>query len=243
MGLYTLIARDSKTRRRTFTVGIKPADKGFDGPWIPERLIYRCNLESIQRRYGLSVQEKVIEICHSMDEHGLEDWRLVSNKGWGIFIQWHFMVFNPDFSSKPILTGFYRRNLKPLDDKALKIIETNSHLIISEESRELIESYVEDRVSRTFWITNDVRRSERSMDPSLKRSQIGVWIWNIGLTVINGIKLENIQNLILKKILIIFITIKQCCLLHIWVSLSKFFYRRSIRVQPEINKNEFDWAL
>ena len=60
------------------------------------------------------------------------------------------MVFNPDFSSKPILTGFYRRNLKPLDDKALKIIETNSHLIISEESRELIESYVEDRVSRTF---------------------------------------------------------------------------------------------
>ena len=84
------------------------------------------------------------------------------------------MVFNCDFSSKPILTGFYRRNLKPLDDKALKIIETNSHLIISEESRELIESYVEDRVSRTFGITNDVRRSEQSMDPSLKRSQIGV---------------------------------------------------------------------
>ena len=84
------------------------------------------------------------------------------------------MVFNPDFPSKPILTGFYRRNLKPLDDKALKIIETNSHLIISEESRELIESYVEDRVSRTFGITNDVRRNERSMDPSLKRSQIGV---------------------------------------------------------------------
>ena len=43
-----------------------------------KRLIYRCNLESIQRRYGLSVQEKVIEICNSMDEHGLEDWRLVS---------------------------------------------------------------------------------------------------------------------------------------------------------------------
>ena len=84
------------------------------------------------------------------------------------------MVFNPDFSSKPILTGFYRRNLKPLDDKALKIIETNSHLIISEESRELIESYVEDRVSRTFGVPNDVRWSERSMNPSLKRSQIGV---------------------------------------------------------------------
>ena len=47
--------------------------------WISERLIYRCNLESIQRRYGLSVQEKVIEICKSMDEHGLEDWRLVLN--------------------------------------------------------------------------------------------------------------------------------------------------------------------
>ena len=84
------------------------------------------------------------------------------------------MVFKCDFFSKPNLTGFYRRNLKPLDDKALKIIETNSHLIISEESRELIESYVEDRVSRTFGITNDIRRSERSMDPSLKKSQIGV---------------------------------------------------------------------
>ena len=71
----------------------------------------------------------------------------------------------PDFSSKPILTGFYRRNLKPLDDKALKIIETNSHLIISEESRELIESYVEDRVSRTFRHVDDFRRIERSMDP------------------------------------------------------------------------------
>ena len=43
-----------------------------------KRLIYRCNLESIQRKYGISVQEKVIEICNSMDEHGLEDWRLVS---------------------------------------------------------------------------------------------------------------------------------------------------------------------
>ena len=53
-------------------------------------------------------------------------------------------------------------------DKALKVIETNSHLIISEESRELIESYVEDRVPRT------VGKSKRSMDPILKRSQIGV---------------------------------------------------------------------
>ena len=85
-----------------------------------------------------------------------------------------FYGVHPDFSSKPILTGFYRRNLKPLDDKALKIIETNSHLIISEESRELIESYVEDRVSRTTGHVYDFRRSERSMDPILKRSQIGV---------------------------------------------------------------------
>ena len=77
------------------------------------------------------------------------------------------MVFNLDFSSKPILTGFYRRNLKPLDDKALKIIETNSHLIISEESRELIESYVEDRVPQTVGNTDDVRvrQSERVNGP------------------------------------------------------------------------------
>ena len=84
-----------------------------------------------------------------------------------------FYGVHPDFSSKPILTGFYRRNLKPLDDKALKIIETNSHLIISEESRELIESYVEDRVPRTVGKTDDIRKSKRSTDPILKRSQIG----------------------------------------------------------------------
>ena len=61
--------------------------------WVTHRLIYRCNLESIQRRYGLSVQEKVIEICNSMDEHGLEDWRLVSN------------ISRPKFSTNFVLTS------------------------------------------------------------------------------------------------------------------------------------------
>ena len=72
---------------------------------------FSANLQSIERRYAKkypdcetgylkSIQHHVQHVCLEKDEAALEDWR-----------------------------GFYRRNLQPLDKKALEIIQKYCHLI------------------------------------------------------------------------------------------------------------------
>ena len=108
-------------------------------------ILVSANLQSIERRYAKrypeseagylkSIQHHIEHVCNEKDEAALEDWR-----------------------------GFYRRNLQPLDKKALEIIQKYCHLI-STDIRErpnvkISEPLLEVPPSHESWAIMSVRKA------------------------------------------------------------------------------------
>ena len=96
--------------------------KHLYGPLYGNRLLYQAGLDAVKNFHQKSIEELVTQICKERNAEGLEDWR-----------------------------GYYKRRLKKLDEKALEVIQNNSHLIHDDESRKILRAYLsEGNLSSAF---------------------------------------------------------------------------------------------
>ena len=88
--------------------------KNLYGPLYGNRLLFQSALDAVVKKHDKSIEALIKEICEKRDAEGLEDWR-----------------------------GYYKRCLAVLDQKALDIIQANSHLIHDDESRDVLRDFLE----------------------------------------------------------------------------------------------------
>lgn len=108
--------------------------KNLYGPLYGNRLLFQSALDAVVKKHDKSIEALIKEICEKRDAEGLEDWR-----------------------------GYYKRCLAVLDQKALDIIQANSHLIHDDESRDVLRDFLEGGFlfQSQLLVTNDWNSASR----------------------------------------------------------------------------------